>query len=135
VLSAQAKYLGGAIAPGMHTGAQALIHRASKLSALNVDFDALPAAHFLGKNTADALRSGIVNAHALMIDAMVERLKEELHLPKEVKTIGTGGVMNSLAPLLNSIQHFDPCLTLKGLMLLAETNFPLNPLKERALSL
>lgn len=116
----KARYLGGAIAPGMTLSAQALVSRAARL----VHIDTTPNPRYVGGSTEEALRSGVVNGHAAMIDGMVECILAETGFGNKVITVATGGLIGILQPLLRQIRITDPLLTLKGLRLLAEKNPP-----------
>lgn len=107
------RYLGGAITPGIETACEGLFRRAAKLAA--VPLTPPPAA--IGRDTAQALQSGIVLGFASMIDGLVARFVDELG--GEATVLGTGGALRVLAPVLTRIDRIDPDLTLRGLLRLA----------------
>jgi type III pantothenate kinase len=115
VVSEQGEYLGGAIAAGLQVSARALYERTARLLLVELTAPKSP----VGKNTVEALQSGLVYGHAAMIDGMVERLAKELGQPTVVITGG-------LAPLLmeecRTVDHHEPWLTLEGLRLVFEKN-------------
>jgi type III pantothenate kinase len=115
VVSEQGEYLGGAIAAGLQVSARALYERTARLLLVELTPPKSP----VGKNTVEALQSGLVYGHAAMIDGMVERLAKELGQPTVVITGG-------LAPLLmeecRTVDHHEPWLTLEGLRLVFEKN-------------
>ncbi len=118
VLSENGAYIGGAIAPGLSTAASALVDRAALLSHV----DLRPAEGFIGSNSSSALRSGVINAHAVMIDAVIARLQQEMAASK-VRVVATGGLMPLLRPLLEKVDHHDELLTLRGLRLIGNRLF------------
>jgi type III pantothenate kinase len=109
-------FMGAVIAPGMRTAAQNLFEKAALLSEVELTG---PSA-ILGTNTKDAMLSGIVRGHALMIVQFIDLLKKEYNDYKPLKVICTGGISELLAPLISSIDLIDKTLTLDGLNLAAK---------------
>jgi type III pantothenate kinase len=70
----------------------------------------------IGKSTTAAMRSGVYWGYVGMIEGLVRRISDEFGATMTV--VATGG----LAPLFNDatdcIQHLDPGLTLRGLLLI-----------------
>src|SRR6202522_1489655 len=93
-VSAQGEYVGGALAPGIEISVDALSRRAAQL--LKVELTRPP--RVVGKNTVEALQSGIVYGFAGQVEGIARRMAHELspHDPGAVTVIATGG----LAPLL-----------------------------------
>ncbi len=115
-ISERGHYLGGAIAPGIEVGLNALMSRAAKLRPIEI---AEPP-RVIGRNTTHSLQSGVVFGYAGLIDGLVARLKEELS--PDARVIGTGGLAPLLAQHARSLQEVDLDLTLNGLRLLYERN-------------
>jgi len=111
VVNSRGEFIGGAIAPGLRTSADALFDAAPRLP--RVDLALPPTA--IADNTEDALRSGIVLGYALMVDGMVNRIREELGEPATV--IATGGLAHVIEGRCRTIDQFDPNLTLSGIWL------------------
>ena len=115
-VSAQAEYLGGAIAPGLRVAAESLFTTTSQLR--RVELVAPRTA--IGKNTTHAIQSGLVLGNVDLVEGMVKRFRRELG--EEAKVIGTGG----LAPLIASeTPVFDAVnqdLTLLGLRIIYDMN-------------
>lgn len=116
VIDASGAYLGGVIAPGVETSAEALFTRAARLAKIDLGVPE----HVIGSNTRASMQSGLVVGHAAMIDGLVRRVEAELGTPCEV--VATGGLVELIAPLCQSVGHVDPDLTLKGLMLIYARN-------------
>jgi type III pantothenate kinase len=114
IVSFQGEYLGGAIAPGIGISSQALWTRCAKLGPVRVSAP-LKAS---GKNTKEAMMSGIVFGHAAMIEGMVSRIKKE-HSFKPV-IIGTGGFVNIMKKATKIFNITDRYLTLKGIRIIAD---------------
>jgi type III pantothenate kinase len=116
VVSPEAEYVGGVLAPGIEVSMEALSARAARL--FRVDFAAPDTV--IAKNTADSLQSGLVYGFAGQVDGIVERIREELG--GEAQVIATGGLAELIAPHAKSIERVDPFLTLEGLRLVWELN-------------
>jgi type III pantothenate kinase len=103
------EFIGGAIAPGIATAAEALTARAARL--FRVDLSRPPTA--IGRNTVTNIQSGIVYGYAGLVDGLVARMRAEMEgLPKVVATGGLVGLMDGLA---RTIDIVNPHLTLEGL--------------------
>lgn len=112
VVSAAGEYLGGVLAPGVEVSMDALFSRAAQL--FKVDYAEPPTV--IGKNTAQALQSGLVYGFAGQVDAIVTRIRAELGAP-DAQVVATGGLAELIAPHTSTVGHVDPWLTLEGLRL------------------
>ncbi len=115
-VSVEGKFLGGVIAPGLGSSADALFNSTARLP--RVAFD-VPC-HALATNTVQALQSGLVYGFAGLLDGIVKRLKAEMG--GEVKVIATGGLAGAIARAAESVDVVDSMLTLDGLKILYEMN-------------
>lgn len=116
VISEAGVYLGGAIAPGILTGAQALFKSAAKLSGVALETPK----GLVGTNSEDSLKSGLIYGTAVMVDGMVAGIKAERKT--EFLVIATGGLVDIVAPHCRSIDKVEPLLTLTGLKKIWELN-------------
>lgn len=92
-VSARGEYTGGVIAPGIEISVEALGVRGAQLRKIEL---ARPRS-VIGKNTVEAMQSGIVYGFAGQVDGVVARMKKELAAdPDDVTVIATGG----LAPMV-----------------------------------
>lgn len=114
VLDGRGVYIGGAIMTGVAVSASALAGRTAKLP--QVELKAPETA--IGRNTVDALQSGIMIGYAGAVDALAGRIREELGADAPV--IATGGLASEFVGLAKTIDHHAPHLTLDGLALAAE---------------
>lgn len=119
VVSGDGALLGVAIAPGPQMAADCLAGRAAQLR--RIALEAPPQA--IGRNTVQAMQSGLVFGYAALVEGLVGRLKRELNEP-ETRVIGTGGLINVIAPHTTVFDQVEPWLTLLGLRLVSERNQP-----------
>jgi type III pantothenate kinase len=115
-VSERGEYLGGVIAPGIRISATALFASAARLPRVELT---MPRA-VIGKNTVDAIQSGLLYGTAAEVDGTVERIQKELGGGAAV--VATGGLAGTVVPLCATIDHEDPWLTLEGLRLIYEKN-------------
>ncbi len=115
-ISSEGDYLGGAIAPGIGIGAEALYQHTAKLP--RVDIQKPPSV--IGRNTVHAIQSGLYFGYVAMVEGMVERFRGELG--SAMKVIATGGLAEVVAGETPSIQILAPWLTLDGLRIIWEMN-------------
>jgi len=116
VVDAGGAYLGGAIAPGLETSAEALFSKAARLSKVDLD----PPTRVIGQSTRESVQAGLLLGQASMIDGLVRRVWDEIGT--ETPVVMTGGLAERMAPLCETTTAVDPDLTLKGLMLIYERN-------------
>lgn len=116
VIGPDGAYLGGAIAPGVETSAEALFARAARL--FTVDLEA--PRNVIGRNTRESVQAGLVLGEAAMVDGLVRRAWEELG--RETQVVATGGLAPLMAPLCETIDHVDVDLTLTGLRIIRDRN-------------
>jgi type III pantothenate kinase len=115
-LNGAGELLGAAIAPGLDTAALALRGSAAQLPQVRLD---LPE-RAIGKNSAAAVRSGIVLGYRGLADAIISGMREEL--AEDAALIGSGDELGRR--LLDGLgcRHFVPDLALEGLALIAQRN-------------
>jgi type III pantothenate kinase len=119
VIDEQGRYVGGAITPGIEISLAALSRGGAQLRRVEL----VRPRGVIGKNTVEALQSGMVFGVASQVEGMVERLVAALGAePGEVSVIATG----YLAPLVlaecRCFTHHEPWLTLRGLGLVHARN-------------
>ena len=111
-VSKESEYLGGAIAPGIATGAEALFLRAAKLPRVEL----VRPRHAIGTSTVTAMQSGIIFGYVGLIEGIVARIQAELK--EKAKVVATGGFAETIARETSVINIINPDLTLIGLRLI-----------------
>ncbi|NPA39026.1 MAG: type III pantothenate kinase [Thermodesulfobacteria bacterium] len=112
-ISEDGVYLGGAIAPGPGTSAEALFRKTAKLPRVELEN---PPESAIGKDTISAIKSGFVYGFASLTDGMIERLSKEMS--SFTQAIATGGLASIIVPYCTKIKKVEPYLTLEGLYFL-----------------
>ena len=110
-VSKEGDYLGGAIAPGLVTAADALFTQASMLPRVEL----VHPTQVIGTNTIAAMQSGIVFGYVGLIEGVVTRIQQELG--EKTKVVATGGYAELIAKETAVIDVVNPDLTLIGLRL------------------
>ena len=111
-VSKEGDYLGGAIAPGIGTAAEALFMQAAMLPRVELVRPKLA----IGTNTITAMQSGIVFGYVGLIEGIVARIQQELG--ERAKVVATGGFAELIARETAVIDVVNPNLTLIGLRLI-----------------
>jgi type III pantothenate kinase len=117
VVSAAGEFAGGVLAPGIEVSMDALFARAARLP--KVPF--VPPDRVISQTTVSALQSGLVYGFAGQVDAIVDRIRDELEAP-DAPVIATGGLAELIVPHSRTITALDQELTLQGLRLVWERN-------------
>ena len=116
VLDKNGAHIGGCIIPGVKISMDALTDRTALLPGLQLD----QPKKAIGRNTIDAMRSGIMLGTACMLDGMVERMEAELGCKTTV--IITGGIAKFIVPMCKTPMIYDKDLLIKGLAALYRDN-------------
>ena len=116
VVDATGAYIGGVIAPGLEVSQDALIARTAALRRV----ETTPPGSAIGKNTVEAIQSGLVFGHAGLVDGVVGRILDELDA--EAAVVATGGLASTIVPHCRMVSSVDEDLTLDGLRLIYEMN-------------
>ena len=120
VVSGKGEFLGGALAPGIEISLDALAARAAQLRKVELVTPRSP----IGKNTVEALQSGILYGFAGQVDGLVRRIARSLQpaAPDAVEVIATGGLAPLVVQHCETVNRHEPDLTLLGLRLIYERN-------------
>ena len=116
IVSKDAEYLGGVIAPGIGISLEALYTRTSALPRV----DLVRPKKTIGQNTIAAMQSGTIFGWAGLIDGIVERIREELG--EKAMVVATGGYANLIANESKTIDKVNTELTLQGIKIIHDMN-------------
>ncbi|MCR9175774.1 MAG: type III pantothenate kinase [Alphaproteobacteria bacterium] len=125
VVESDGGYAGGIIAPGINLSLDALYMAAAQLPKIAIqppekrlgDNSTMPV---IGKNTRQAMHSGIFWGYVSMIEGLVARIRAETGSPMTV--IGTGGLAALFSDWTSAIDVVDDDLTLAGLRYVHQMN-------------
>lgn len=117
-IDADGVFLGGAIAPGIKSSAEALTNTAAKLPRIEL----IRPKSIIGRTTVQNMQAGIIYGFTGLVEGIIGRMIEESGYDK-VKVIATGG-MSELVTSSGSkiIDTVDRALSLKGLKILYDLN-------------
>ncbi|MEM6810975.1 MAG: type III pantothenate kinase [Pseudomonadota bacterium] len=110
VVDGEGNYFGGVISPGINLSLKALGEAAANLPTLKVE---KPNA-VIGKNTVDAMQSGIYWGYIGLIEGNIDRIQKEIG--QDCTIVATGGLAPLFAENTDYLKIIDPDLTLKGLV-------------------
>ena len=113
-------FVGGAIAPGLELGLDALASRTAKLPRVELR----EPDRAIGRDTAGAIQSGAILGYGALVAGLLDRLRRELAegsraTEADVRVILTGGLSGAAwARSIERVDAIDPDLTIKGLAIL-----------------
>ena len=118
IISAQRKYIGGVIAPGLESMTTFLYQRTALLPKLSLK----EPRSAVGRSTIEAMRAGAVIGYRGLVREIIARVKAERFPRKKLHVIATGGYADLIAAGLPEIDAVHPNLTLEGLRIIANLN-------------
>jgi type III pantothenate kinase len=110
VIAGDGGFEGGVIAPGVHLSMDALHAAAAKLPRIALQ----KPRKIVGDDTVSAMQSGVFWGHVALIEGMIARIKAERN--EAMMVVATGGVAALFHGATPAIDHFDPELTIRGLL-------------------
>jgi type III pantothenate kinase len=118
IVSADAAYIGGVIAPGLEAMTNFLYHRTALLPRISLREP--PSA--IGKTTRDAMRAGAIFGYRGLVQEILRRITAEKFRKKRVHVVATGGYANLVAKKLPQVEEVHENLTLEGLRIVGCLN-------------
>jgi type III pantothenate kinase len=107
---------GGAIAPGIGVSLETLIGRTAQLFSVPLEFPD----RAIGRNTIEAMQSGLLIGHLALIEGLVHRFQAALGVPAPI--VLTGGYAPLFWKRSDVFSCHEPNLTLQGLLRLWRLN-------------
>src|SRR5215469_16545073 len=107
---------GSVIAPGANLSIEALHQAAALLPRVAIH----RAQKVIGRDTVASMQSGVYWGYVGLIGGLISGIKKEYGKPMTV--VATGGLAHLFRPDIPAIDHIDPDLTLRGLMLIHARN-------------
>ena len=117
LITADGSFIAGVTSPGLRIAANALWTGTAKLPEIEI---AMPDT-ILAKETVTSMQAGLVFGCIGQTEYIVKRMLEESGI-KDCKVVATGGLGKIIADATDSIQIYDPNLTLKGLKIISDKN-------------
>lgn len=114
-ITADGRFIGGVIAPGVSAGLEWLSRRTAKLP--KVAFSAPPTV--IGRRTEVCIQSGIFYGVIDALDGMVDRILEEWEVEAPL-VVATGGFARVVGQHSRTVEKTEPWLTLFGLAIAGE---------------
>ena len=114
-ITADSRFIGGVIMPGLRTSSDQLTRRTAKLPATELKAPA----RVIGRRTEECIQAGVLYGTAEAVDGIVRRIRAEWPGAASPRVVATGGLAAVVAPLTTSIEETHPDLTLQGLRIAA----------------
>lgn len=116
IVSEDGAFDGSVIAPGANLSIEALHQAAALLPRVAIS----RAQKVIGRDTAGSMQSGVYWGYVGLITGLINGIKAEYGKPMTV--VATGGLSHLFRPDIPAIDHIDPDLTMRGLMLIHARN-------------
>lgn len=110
IVAADGGFEGGVIAPGINLSMEALHTAAAKLPRVAIQ----KPQRVVGTDTVGAMQSGVFWGYIGLIEGLIGRIKAERE--ENLTVVATGGVASLFHGATTSIDHFDPDLTIRGML-------------------
>lgn len=115
VISAESKYIGGIIAPGLNAMTDYLHEKTALLPRIRIE----EPPRVVGRSTREAMLSGAVHGYRGLIATLVRQITLEAFPKYKPHLVATGGDARLIAAGLPLFDTVEPLLTLQGLRLIA----------------
>jgi len=121
VISPGSEYIGGVIAPGLPAMTDYLHEKTALLPRVELE----EPVRTIGQSTREAMLAGTVFGYRGLIREILSRIQAEAFDGLKMHVVATGGHAELIAAGLPLFDAVDPLLTLHGLRLIAQRNFPI----------
>src|ERR1700733_11801137 len=116
IVARKGAFDGSVIAPGANLSIEALPQAAALLPRVAIH----RAQKVIGRDTITSMQSGVYWGYVGLITGLINGIKAEYGRPMTV--VATGGLAHLFRPDITAIDHIDPDLTMRGLMLIHARN-------------
>ncbi len=116
VVNDKRQYIGGVFLPGVRTGLDSLVKTTSLLPQIAMEAPK----HVIGRNTIEAMKSGVIYGNAAAIDNMIRRIEKEMG--RDCHVVATGKLAETVIPYCEHRIPVDKDLLLKGLKIIYDKN-------------
>lgn len=110
-------FAAGITCPGIRISANALWRDTAKLPEIEIE----KPKSILAKDTITSMQAGLIYGCIGQTEYIIQKIKEESGIP-DLKVVASGGLGKIIADSTDSIQIYDPDLTLNGLRLIYNKN-------------
>ena len=114
IVSKEGVFEGGVISPGIRTSARALWGGAAMLPEIEIR----KPNSVIAKETVSSMQGGLVFGYIGQTEYIIKKIKAAGY--EDAKVVATGGLGNIIVPETDSIDIYDPKLTLDGLRMIYE---------------
>ncbi|MDE5891487.1 MAG: type III pantothenate kinase [Acetatifactor sp.] len=116
-VTGQGNFAAGITAPGILISSEALWRETAKLPNIEIK----KPKSILAQETISSMQAGLVYGQIGQTEYIINKVKEETGIP-DMKVVATGGMGRLIADETESIDIYDPYLTLDGLRMIYEKN-------------
>jgi type III pantothenate kinase len=116
VIGGEGEYVGGVIAPGISSSANALFQRGARLSRVEIKRPE----KVVGRSTEESMQSGIFFGVVGSVDTLVRMVIRERGFEPGIPVVATGGLAPAIQDASETITAVDQTLTLTGIRLIWE---------------
>ena len=115
-VDADGSVFGCSIAPGLITAVNALFGNTAQLPQVELKIPE----RAMGRDSQESIRAGIMLGYAGLVDSIIRRTEAEIG--KDLYVIATGGLSQTISPLIDHVDEVDGLHTLRGLELISRLN-------------
>ncbi len=116
-VTGQGHFAAGITAPGIRISSEALWRETAKLPNIEIK----KPKSILAQETISSMQAGLVYGQIGQTEYIINKVKEETGIP-DLKVVATGGLGRLIAEETDTIDFYDPYLTLDGLRIIYEKN-------------
>ncbi len=115
LITADGRFVSGITSPGIRICANALWNDTAKLPEIEIERPT----SVLAKDTISSMQVGLVYGCIGQTEYIIQKIREETGM-QDIKVVATGGLGKMISDATESIDVYDPMLTMEGLRLIYE---------------